>query len=44
MRQRVMIAVAMACDPKILIEHDLGVVAEMADDVVVACGALWLGV
>ena len=35
MRQRVMIAMALACNPKLIITHDLGVVAEMADYVVV---------
>src|SRR6266511_3866244 len=35
MRQRVMIAMALACDPKLLITHDLGVVAETSDRVAV---------
>ncbi len=35
MRQRVMIAMALACDPKVLITHDLGVVAEVAERVAV---------
>ena len=35
MRQRVMIAMALACDPKLLITHDLGVVAETCQRVIV---------
>src|SRR5690625_3854177 len=35
MRQRVMIAMALACNPVLLITHDLGVVAETADNVAV---------
>ena len=35
MRQRVVIAIAVACNPEILITHDLGVVANVADRIAV---------